>query len=156
MEKIINTSKRSIILILTLCILLCTSGIGANAISVSEENIVTAEETTVVVEETKVAIAESTVADEETMSELMPMMAQRCCDDDYSDYDYSDYDGMTFSSTSQGLNTMGIPFSGSGSSILLLSPMLDINFSQCGTDLCVFITDKSTGRQLSWFKVKRW
>lgn len=117
----------------------------------SEEDIVTAEETTVVVEETKVAIEGITVADEETTSELMPMMAQRCCDDDYSDYD-----GMIFNNTSQGLNAMGIPFSGSGLEILLLTPMLDIDFSQCGTDLCVFITDKSTGRQLSWFKVKRW
>lgn len=93
MEKIINTSKRGIILILTLCILLCTSGIGAHAISVSEENIVTAEETTVVVEETTVATEkttavaaeeitiateESTVVTEETTPELIPMMANRC------------------------------------------------------------------------------
>lgn len=151
MKNIINTSKRSIILILTLCILLCTSGIGVHAISMPEENITVTEEITVVVEETTVATEETTVVTEETTPELIPMMAQRCCDDDYSDYD-----GMTFNSTSQGLNAMGIPFSGSGLGIVLLSPMLDIDFRQCGTDLCVFITDNSTGRQLSWFKVKRW
>ena len=100
MGKIVNTSKRGIILILTLCILLCTSGLGAHAISVSEENIVTAEETTVVVEETTVATEkttavaaeeitiateESAVAIEETtdtieaiVPELMPMMARGC------------------------------------------------------------------------------
>lgn len=92
-----------------------------------------------------------TVADEETTSELMPMMAQSCSDDDYSDYD-----GKTFNNTSQGLNAMGVPFSGSGLDIVLLSPMLDISFSQCGTDLCVFITYNSTGRQSSRFKVKQW
>lgn len=151
MQNNINTSKRSIILILTLCILLCTSGIDTHAISVSEENIVTTEETTVVVGETILSIKGITVADEETMSELIPMMAQRCCDDDYSEYD-----GMTFNSTAQGLNTMGIPFSGSGLGIVLLSPMLDISFSQCGTDLCVFITDNSTNIQLTWFKVRGW
>ena len=79
MKNIINTSKRSIIVILTLCILLCTTGIGVHAISMPEENIaVTAEETTVVVEETKVAIEGITVADEETTSGLMPMMARAC------------------------------------------------------------------------------
>ena len=79
MKNIINTSKRSIIVILTLCILLCTTGIGVHAISMPEENIaVTAEETTVVVQETKVAIEGITVADEETTSELMPMMARAC------------------------------------------------------------------------------
>ena len=78
MKSIIKTSKRGIIAILTLCILLCTTGIGVHAISVPEENIVTAEETTVVVEETKVAIEGITVADEETTSELMPMMASDC------------------------------------------------------------------------------
>ena len=83
MEKIINTSKRGIILILTLCILLCTSGIGAHAISVSEENIVTAEETTVVVEETKVATEETIVVTEETTPELIPTMARGCGYDDY-------------------------------------------------------------------------
>lgn len=87
-----------------------------------------------------------------TESEIQPMMAQSCSDDD----DYSDYDGMTFKNTSQGLNAMGVPFSGSGLDIVLLSPMLDISFSQCGTDLCVFITYNSTGKQLSWFKVKQW
>ena len=71
------------------------------------------------------------------------------------DVHYSDYDGMTFYSTSYGLNAMGIPFSGSGLGIVLLSPLLDIDFGQRGTDLCVFITDITTGRQLSWFKVKR-
>ena len=50
---------------------------------------------------------------------------------------------------------MGISYSGGGLGIVLLSPMLDIRFSQCGTDLCVFITN-SKGRQLSWFKVKQW
>ncbi len=90
-------------------------------------------------------------AGEETTSELMPIMAQSCSDDDYSDYD-----GMIFKNTSQGLNAMGVPFSGSGLDIVLLSPMLDISFSQCGTDLCVFVTYNSTGKQLSWFIVKQW
>lgn len=76
------------------------------------------------------------------------MMAQSCSD-------YSDYDGKTFDNTSQGLDAMGISYSGGGLGIVLLSPMLDIRFSQCGTDLCVFITN-SKGRQLSWFKVKQW
>ena len=93
MENIFNTSKRSIIVILTLCILLCTTGIGVHAISMPEENIAVTEEITVVVEETTVATEkttavaaeeitiateESTVVTEETTPELIPMMANRC------------------------------------------------------------------------------
>lgn len=93
MKNIINTSKRSIIVILTLCILLCTTGIGVHAISMPEENIAVTEEITVVVEETTVATEkttavaaeeitiateESTVVTEETTPELIPMMANRC------------------------------------------------------------------------------
>ena len=93
MGKIFTISKRGIIAILTLCILLCTTGIGVHAISMPEENIaVTAEETTVVVEETKVAIEGITVADEETTSELMPMMARGCCGDTYGTYAWSSID----------------------------------------------------------------
>ena len=93
MKNSINTSKRSIIVILTLCILLCTTGIGVHAISMPEENIAVTEEITVVVEETTVATEkttavaaeeitiateESTVVTEETTPELIPMMANRC------------------------------------------------------------------------------
>lgn len=93
MGKIFTISKRGIIAILTLCILLCTTGIGVHAISMPEENIAVTEEITVVVEETTVATEkttavaaeeitiateESTVVTEETTPELIPMMANRC------------------------------------------------------------------------------
>ena len=83
MENIFKTSKRGIILILTLCILLCTSGIGVHAISMPEENIAATEEIAVVVEETKVATEETIVVTEETTPELMPTMARGCGYDDY-------------------------------------------------------------------------
>ena len=51
-----------------------------------------AAETTATVEETAVATERTTVVNEKTTPELIPLMAQRCCDD------YSDYDGMTFNS----------------------------------------------------------
>ena len=71
MKSVIKTSKRGIIVILTLCILLCTNGIGVHAISMPEENIAVIEEITVVVEETTDTI--ETIA-----PELMPMMARGC------------------------------------------------------------------------------
>lgn len=83
MKNIINTSKRSIILILTLCIILCTTGIGVHAISLPEENIAATEEIAVVVEETKVATEETIVVTEETTPELIPMMARGCGYNDY-------------------------------------------------------------------------
>ena len=83
MKNIINTSKRSIILILTLCILLCTSGIGVQAISMPEENIAVTEEITVVVEETTVATEKTIVVTEETTPELIPTMARGCGYDNY-------------------------------------------------------------------------
>ncbi len=112
MKNIFKNSKRGIAAILTLCILLGLAGTCVYAASIPKGNTALAEETT---------------------QELMPMMACGC-----GDNDYIDYDGRTFNSTSQGLNEMGIPFSGSGLGIVLLSSMLDINFSQCGTDLCVY------------------
>ena len=160
MKTIINIGKCGITAILALCILLGMVGTCMNVSATEEIATVVTDEATVVstetiiilTEETTVTPKEATVKVTRTASELIPMMAQRCS----SDEDYSDYDGLTFKSTAQGLNAMGIPFSGSGLGIVLLNPMFDIDFEQRGTDFCVFITDSSTGSQVSWFKVKKW
>ena len=44
-------------------------------------------ETKATEEETAVATGGTIVVNEKTTPELIPLMAQRCCDDDYSDYD---------------------------------------------------------------------
>ncbi len=75
MESIFKISKRSIAAILTLCLLLGIAGTCVYAASVMPEENPTATDGIIV------ATEESTVADEETTSELMPMMAQRCYDD---------------------------------------------------------------------------
>ena len=92
MKNIIYTSKRSFIVILTLCIFLCTTGIGVHAISMPEENIAVTEEIAVVVEETAVATEriaipteepivateDTTVVTEQITQELVPLMASDC------------------------------------------------------------------------------
>ena len=86
MENIFKISKRGIIVILTLCILLGIAGTGVNVAAMAEETIVyseatavaTEEITTVVVEETTISTEEPTVAIGETTPELMPMMARGC------------------------------------------------------------------------------
>ena len=93
MENIFKISKRVIIAILTLCILLCTAGIGVHATSIAEETTVatevttvTTEGTTVVTEATTVVLEDTTaVAAVETTQELMPMMA-RSCGNDYDTF----------------------------------------------------------------------
>ncbi len=93
MKNIINTSKRGITAILTLCILLGTTGTCVNVAAMAEETtvatettaVVTEEITTVVVEETTIPKEEPTVATEEpagvteeTTQELVPVKARGC------------------------------------------------------------------------------
>ena len=73
MENISKISKRGIIAILTLCIVL---GIAGTCLNVT----VMAAETTATVEETAVATEDTTVVAEENTQELVPRMAARCCD----------------------------------------------------------------------------
>ena len=65
--SIIKTSKHGIIVILALCILLCTTEISVHAAAIAEGTIVAIEATIETIEE--------------TTQELLPMMASRC--DDY-------------------------------------------------------------------------
>ena len=67
MKNIFKTSKRSIVAILTLCILLGIAGTCVYAVAMPEE-------TTTVTEETIVTA-------EETTKELVPVMVQGCYDD---------------------------------------------------------------------------
>ncbi len=71
MKSIIKTSKRGIIVILTLCIL---SGIIGTCVNVAAM----AAETTATVEETTVTTEDTTVVTEENTQELVPMMARGC------------------------------------------------------------------------------
>ena len=145
MKNIINISKRGIIAILILCTILGVSGTSVYAATMVGETTVAIENITIETEETSI------IAAEETTPELMPMMASRC-----GNNDYSDYDGLTFYTTAYGLNRMGIPFSGSGLSITLANPQFDIDFQQRGTKFCVFIYDIVTKTQICWFKVRKW
>ena len=74
MENIFKAGKRGIIATLTLCMLL---GIAGTCLSV------TAMAATATVEETAVSTENATVVIDETIQELVPMMA-RGCEDDYS------------------------------------------------------------------------
>ncbi len=67
MKSIIKTSKRSIIAILALCILLGIAGTAAMA-----------KETTETVEESAVATEDTAVVTEESTQELVPVMARAC------------------------------------------------------------------------------
>ena len=80
MKNIFNTSKRRIIVILTLSILLGIAGTWMNVTAMVEETTVATEEITTVsvVEAPTISTEESTIATEETAQELMPMMASRC------------------------------------------------------------------------------
>ncbi len=81
MKSIIKTSKRSIIAILTLCILLGIAGtaaIAAETTATVEGTSVATEEITTVVEKTTVTTEKTTVETDETSQELMPMMAIAC------------------------------------------------------------------------------
>ena len=155
MKNIFNASKCGIAALLTLCVLLGLAGTCLNVTAMASETTATVEETAVATEEiTTVVDGDTTVVAKETTSELIPTMAQWCWNDDYSDY--SDYDGLTFKNTNKGLDALGISYGGSGRGVRLLDPNLVIKFGQMGTDLCVFISEKTTGEQLSWFKVKQW
>ena len=90
MKGIIKTSKRGIIAILTLCMLLSIAGtclsVTAMAAATVEETVVATEEiTTVVVEEStasseepRVSTEDATVVTEENTQELVPRMARAC------------------------------------------------------------------------------
>lgn len=89
MENIFKISKRGIIAILALCILLSIAGTGLNVTAMAAE-------TTATVEETAVATEDTTVVTEESTQELVPRMATRCYDP-LTSYFGSDY---TVTSTS--------------------------------------------------------
>lgn len=99
MENIFKISKRGIIAILTLCMLLSISGTGLNVTAMAAETTATVEETavateeitTVVVEESTISTEEPTVATEETTPELMPMMARGCSSVPQSAYSMYSY-----------------------------------------------------------------
>ncbi len=88
MENIFKISKRGIIAILTLCILLGIAGAGLNVTAMAAETTATVEETavateeitTVVVEESTTSTEDTTVVTEENTQELVPRMATRCYD----------------------------------------------------------------------------
>ena len=88
MENIFKISKRGIIAILTLCILLGIAGAGLNVTAMAAETTATVEETavateeitTVVVEESATSTEDTTVVTEENTQELVPRMATRCYD----------------------------------------------------------------------------
>ena len=88
MENIFKISKRGIIAILTLCILLGIAGTGLNVTAMAAETTATVEEiavateeiTTVVVEESTTSTEDTTVVTEENTQELVPRMATRCYD----------------------------------------------------------------------------
>lgn len=107
MENIFKISKRGIVAILTLCILLGIAGTYMNVNAMAEDTTVATEETAVATDETTAVAAEkitipteeNTVATEETTvttagttSELMPMMARGCCGDTYGTYAWSSID----------------------------------------------------------------
>ena len=75
--------------------------------------------------------------------ELMPMVANSCW-----------VDGYTYATTADGLDEIGLYYTGSGKSITLTNPDYSIKQSQCGTDRCVFVSYK--GEQTHWFKVTSW
>ena len=91
MKNIFKISKRGIIVILTLCIILGIAGTCLNVAAMAEETIVSTEEFAVSTKKVAMAIGETTtvaaeeieVVSEEPTSELMPMMARECGVDDY-------------------------------------------------------------------------
>ena len=83
MENIFKISKRGIIAILTLCMLLSIAGTGLNVTAIAaatvEETVVATEEiATVIVEESTISTENTTVVTEESTQELVPMMARGC------------------------------------------------------------------------------
>lgn len=88
MENIFKISKRGIIAILTLCILLGIAGTCFNVTAMAAETTATVEETavateeitTVVVEESTTSTEDTTVVTEENTQELVPRMARACWD----------------------------------------------------------------------------
>ena len=97
MENIFKISKRGIIAILALCILLGIAGTCMDVTAMASETAATVEETavateeitTVVVEETTLSTEENRVATEETIPELVPVMASECCNHTYTNTSYS-------------------------------------------------------------------
>lgn len=84
MENIFKISKRGIIAILTLCILLGIAGACLNVSAMAAETTATVEGTTAIVaEEITMPKEDDTVATEAITPELMPMMA-RGCENDYN------------------------------------------------------------------------
>lgn len=104
MENIFKISKRGVIAILTLCILLGIAGTGLNVTAMAAETTATVEETavateeitTVVVEESTTSTEDTTVVTEENTQELVPRMATRC----YDPLTYYFGSGYTVTSTS--------------------------------------------------------
>lgn len=130
MKNILKNSKRKIVAsLLILCLLLSISGTCVYAVSVKQGGT------------NEVANVEE---------ELVPMMAQGC------ENDYSYYDGCFFDDIADGLDTIGIDYTGSGLSTILTNTQWEIKTGQFGTNFCVFIEDKTTGTELCWFKVSRW
>ena len=93
MENIFKTSKRGIIVILTLCILLGIAGTCMNVTAMAEDTTVATETTAVDTEETATVVVEkttifteeptvnteaTTVVTNEHTQELMPVMARGC------------------------------------------------------------------------------
>ena len=136
MENIFKGSSRVIATILTLGILLGIAGICVCAVSEMSEV--------------------KTVATEELTQELVPLMARGCDDYDDSDYDYNEYYGTYFINTVEGLNAIGVPFSGSGNQVISLNPAIEIRCEQRGTELHVFVDNIIRDKLISWFKVVQW
>ena len=83
MKSIIKTSKRGIIVILVLCMLLEITATCVNAATILEETSVSAESTVVIIKGTTTETEENTIVTEKTSQELMPTMARACWYDDY-------------------------------------------------------------------------
>ena len=134
MKSIIKTSKRSIIAILALSILLGIAVTCMNVAAMAEDTIV-AEATTVVIEETKVATEETEIATEETtavtaenIQELVPAMARGC--DDY--WDGQPYNAKSVSDSylmQNGVNPHDLKYGvlGKGANISLFNIYKDSN-----------------------------
>ena len=86
MENIFKTSKRGVIAIVILCILLGIAGTCVNVTATAEENTATVEKMP----------EETTTVNEETPQELVPVMAQRCgnaCTHEDMVFDHSEKNG---------------------------------------------------------------
>lgn len=132
-----NTTKRYIAILILICTLLSTISFASDV-----QNDVNVDEN----------ITLENLDIDYNDAELMPMAANSCGRTDYN-FVY----GAEFNNTAAGLKYIGVPFSGSGLGILLISPLFDLSQEQRGTDLCVFLKSKSNSDNIvSWYKVKKW